>query len=218
MRIAVVSEISTTQRNEDLISALSGRGHDVLNLGMKGLDQSPELRIEHTGFIGALALNTARADLVVGGCGTGQGFAISVSQYPGVVCGHIASPLDAWLFPQINDGNCVSLQLNQGYGWGADVNLRLIFDALFSVERGRGYPPHRQVPQLAIRGQLAEVARVCHRSMADVVRSLPDEIIGRALTFPGVWETIDVATLPDRPLAEALQLRWSGAQAAAPAG
>jgi ribose 5-phosphate isomerase RpiB len=217
MRIAVVSEISTAQRNDDLISALSGRGHDILNLGMQGVDKSPELRIEHTGFIAALALNTARADLVVGGCGTGQGFAISVSQYPGVVCGHISSPLDAWLFPQINDGNVVSLPLNQGYGWGADVNLRLIFDALLSVERGRGYPPHRQVPQLEIRGQLAEVARVCHRSMADVVTSLPEEIAARALAFPGVWEAIDVATIADRPLAEALQRLWSGAQVATPA-
>ena len=66
-------------------------------------------------------------------------------------CGHILNPLDAWLFAQINDGNCISLALNQGYGWAGDVNLRFIFDAYFRVERGSGYPPHRQAPQRASR-------------------------------------------------------------------
>ena len=55
-------------------------------------------------------------------------------QYPGVFCGHIMTPLDAWLFRQINGGNCISLALNQGYGWAADVNLKFIFDRFFSVE------------------------------------------------------------------------------------
>ncbi len=41
-------------------------------------------------------------------------------QYPGVSCGLIADPLDAWLFSMINAGNCISLALNKGYGWAGE--------------------------------------------------------------------------------------------------
>lgn len=43
-------------------------------------------------------------------------------------CGLIQSPLDAWLFGQINGGNCISLALNFGYGWATDINLWFVFD------------------------------------------------------------------------------------------
>ena len=107
---------------------------------MKKGGEPPELQYIQTGLLTGLLLHLKRVDLVVGGCGTGQGYLNSAMQYPGVCCGHILTTLDAWLFAQINDGNCMSLMLNQGYGWAGDVNLRMIFDAYFSVERGRGYP------------------------------------------------------------------------------
>ena len=190
MKITVVSEVSTAARNRDVVSALEGRGHEILNLGMKDAGEDRELTIVHTGLLAALALNGGIADLVVGGCGTGQGFAISVSQYPGVVCGHISTPLDAWIFPQINAGNCISLALNQGYGWGADVNLRLVFDALFSVEKGHGYPPHREEPQRGIRTALLEVAERSHRTMNEIVR-VPPRYRGRP--GPGVSGCVERA-------------------------
>jgi hypothetical protein len=70
-------------------------------------------------------------------------------QYSGVVCGYILTPLDAWLFTQINRGNCISLALNQGYGWAGDINLKFIFDRIFSVEKGSDYPAHRKEPHQA---------------------------------------------------------------------
>ncbi len=73
----------------------------------------------------ALLLNLKAVDFVVGGCGTGLGYLNAVMQYPGVFCGHLLTPLDAFLFARINAGNCVSLALNQGYGWAGDVNLRM---------------------------------------------------------------------------------------------
>jgi ribose 5-phosphate isomerase RpiB len=128
MRIAVINETSAADRNADILAALQGRGHEVINAGMRKNFEPPELQYIQTGLMTALLLNTGRVDLVVGGCGTGQGFMMSASQYPGVLCGHILTPLDAWLFAQINNGNCISLALNQGYGWAGDVNLRHIFD------------------------------------------------------------------------------------------
>ncbi len=140
MKIAVINEISAADKNADILKALEGRGHEILNLGNTRAGDSPGLLYIHTGLMSALLLNLKAVDFVVGGCGTGLGYLNSVMQYPGVFCGHLLTPLDAFLFARINAGNCVSLALNQGYGWAGDVNLRLMFDALFTPEAGSGYP------------------------------------------------------------------------------
>jgi ribose 5-phosphate isomerase RpiB len=131
----------------------------------------------------ALLLNLRAVDFVIGGCGTGLGYLNAVMQYPGVFCGHLLNPLDAFLFARINSGNCVSLALNQGYGWAGDVNLRLIFDHLFTPEAGSGYPPHRAEPQREARELLAQISHVAHRPLAEILLSLPDEVVRPALTF-----------------------------------
>jgi len=205
MRVAIVTEVSTANRNADIVRALEGRGLELLNVGMKheGSDQ-PELTYINTGFLAALLLNARRADMVVGGCGTGQGFLISVTQYSGVVCGHLLTPLDAWLFGRINAGNCVSLALNQGYGWGSDVNLGLIFDQLFSADPGTGYPAHRRESQQLSRGLLGRINAVTHHTMAEIVAGLDDAVTLPALTYPGVLDVLALDTLEDRALAEAV--------------
>jgi ribose 5-phosphate isomerase B len=183
MRIAVINEISAADKNADIIKALAGRGHEVLNLGNTSSSDSPGLLYIHTGLMSALLLNLHAVDFVVGGCGTGQGYLNAVMQYPGVFCGHLLDPLDAFLFARINAGNCVSLALNQGYGWAGDVNLRLIFDNLFTPEAGSGYPSHRTEPQRQARELLAQISQATHRSMAEILRSLPENVVRPALTF-----------------------------------
>jgi hypothetical protein len=131
----------------------------------------------------------------------------SVMQYPGVFCGHILNSLDAWLFMQINGGNCISLALNQGYGWAGDVNLRFIFDRLFSVELGGGYPPHRKDSQQASRMTLTSISQVTHASFGDIIRSLPDPVIKPVLDFPGILDLLDIDTIKDTLLKEALMAR-----------
>jgi ribose 5-phosphate isomerase RpiB len=207
MKIAVVNETSAADKNRDIMAALEERGHELINVGMKERGAKPELLYTHTGLIGALLLNLGRADFLVGGCGTGQGFLTSVMQYPGVFCGHITNSLDAWLFTQINGGNCISLALNQGYGWAGDVNLRFIFDSIFSVERGAGYPESRKEPQRQARISLERISMVTHRPLAQIIESLPEEVIRPALDYPGVQELIDVPSIQDPELKGALQQR-----------
>jgi len=211
MRVAVINETSAADRNADILAALEGRGHEIINAGMRKNFEPPELQYIQTGLMTAILLNAGRVDLVVGGCGTGQGFMMSASQYPGVLCGHILTPLDAWLFAQINNGNCISLALNQGYGWAGDVNLRHIFDMYFSVELGGGYPPHRKAPQQASRQMLGRVNELAHRSLADLVSVLPDEVVLPALRYPGFRELIDAENVGDAELGEALLSRYNAA-------
>ncbi len=210
MKIAVINETSAADRNADILAALEGTGHEIINAGMKKNGEKPELSYIQTGFMAGLLLNIGTVDYVVGGCGTGQGFLNSAMQYPNVFCGHILNSLDAWLFTQINGGNCVSLALNQGYGWAADVNLQFIFDRLFSVESGSGYPAHRKEPQKKSRIMLEEISARTHRTMAEILTDLPDEIVKPVLEYPGVKDLIDPTSVKDAALKEALSKRMNG--------
>jgi len=188
MRIAVINETSAADRNADIVEALENRGHEIFNLGMKKSFVTPEITYIHTGLMSGLVLDSGKVDFVVGGCGTGQGFLNAAMQYPGIFCGHILTPLDAWLFAQINHGNCVSLMLNQGYGWGSNVQLKMIFDALFDVEWGGGYPPHRQESQQHSVTLLKELSTASHKSMDEIVAALPTEVVEPVMSYPGFRE------------------------------
>jgi ribose 5-phosphate isomerase RpiB len=197
MKIAVINEISAADKNADICKALDGRGHELLNLGNTAAGQAPGLLYIHTGLMSALLLHLKAVDFVVGGCGTGQGYLNAVMQFPGVSCGHLLTPLDAWLFARINAGNCVSLALNQGYGWAGEVNLRLMFDALFTPETGSGYPSHRAEPQRQGRALLERVSAAAHRPMAEILLSLPEEVVRPALTFPAYRKVLETVAARD---------------------
>jgi len=173
------------------LHALEGRGHEVLNLGNTTAEDTLPLQYIHTGLMSALLLHLKAVDFVVGGCGTGLGYLNSVLQYPGVVCGHILSPLDAWLFSRINDGNCISLALNQGYGWAGEINLKMIFDEVFTSSRGTGFPAHRAEPQRISRQILAEISTATHKSFPEILKVLPPSVIKPALEFPVFKSVLD---------------------------
>ena len=95
----------------------------------------------------------------------------------------------------------MSLMLNQGYGWAGDVNLRMIFDAYFSVERGSGYPAHRQAPQRASR--MALWTGLGRDPPSRGPRSSPrcrTTSFMPALSYPGLPELLDVDSIPDAAL------------------
>ena len=204
MKIVIINETSAADRNADILAALEGRGHTLINAGMKVNGAKPELTYIHTGFLTALFLHLGAADFVVGGCGTGQGYLNAAMQYPGVFCGHILTPLDAWLFTQINGGNSISLMLNQGYGWASNVNLRMIFDALFSVESGAGYPPHRQTSQRDSRQKLSGISEAAHPTMPDIIKALPVSFVEAALTYPGLYDALGYDDLPASDLKQVI--------------
>lgn len=185
MRIAVINEVSARAKNADILAALSEHGDlSVDNAGMSSNGDEPELTYLQTGLMAALLLNLGACDFVVGGCGTGQGFLNSVLQYPGVVCGLITEPLDAWLFSQINAGNCVSLALNKGYGWAGELNLKLLFRELFRDSPGAGYPPARSESQAQSRARLGEISRAAHVPMPEIVKRLDPAVVRPIKQYP----------------------------------
>jgi hypothetical protein len=89
------------------------------------------------------------------------------------------------------------------------VNLRFIFDRIFSVERGAGYPAHRAVPQREYRNKLERVSAMTHRSLAEIIRGLPDDAVLPAIGYPGMKGLIDVDSIADPDLKEAFLARMS---------
>jgi hypothetical protein len=94
--------------------------------------------------------------------------------------------------------------LNQGYGWAGEVNLRLMFDNLFTPEAGSGYPPHRAEPQRQGRELLAQISQATHRSMAEILLSLPEEVVHPALKYPAFRPVLENAAGADAGIRSAL--------------
>ena len=194
MKIAVVNEGSTKTQNTDILKALEGMGHTVYNLGMKDIEGETDLTYMDTALISALALNIKAVDFVIGGCGTGQGYMNAVLQYPGVFCGLLIDPVEAFLFSQVNAGNCISLQLNKSYGrLGGDINLRYMLEKLFNDTYGEGYPPARKEIQTGTRKKLEKLSQVVHYTMEEILEKIDEEMVKKVLAFPGVMETFETA-------------------------
>lgn len=181
MKVAVINEVSARDKNPSVVAALKAQNVDVRNVGMCAGDYDLELTYIHTGLMAGILLNLEAVDLVVGGCGTGQGFLLASMQYPGVFTGLVTEPLDAFLFSQINAGNCVSLALNKGYGWAGDINLNYIFERLFEKEAGAGYPESRSESQKASRKKLEELSAASHRSMIDILDHIDGALLDTIL-------------------------------------
>ncbi len=147
MKIALMMENSQANKNAIILKELNAvadeKGFPVYNVGMSD-ENDHHLTYIHLGIMASILLNSKAVDFVVTGCGTGQGALMSLNIHPGVVCGYCIDPADAFLFAQINNGNALSLPFAKGFGWGAELNVRFIFEKAFTGRNGEGYPPERK--------------------------------------------------------------------------
>jgi hypothetical protein len=88
------------------------------------------------------------------------------------------------LFNQINNGNALSLAFAKGYGWGAELNVRYIFEKAFtSGERGQGYPIERAEPQQRNAAILNDVkAAVVKSNYLDTLKAMDQELVRTAVS------------------------------------
>ena len=87
------------------------------------------------------------------------------------------SPLDAYLFGQVNDGNAIAMPFAQGFGWGAELNLDYTFEKLFSTEMGGGYPKERVVPEQRNKKILDEVKKITHHDIMYVLENIDQDFL-----------------------------------------
>ncbi len=186
MKIALINENSQAAKNalifDTLKKATESMGHELFNYGMYSADDTAQLTYVQNGILAAVLLNSGAADFVITGCGTGEGAMLACNSFPKVLCGHITSPLDAYLFSQVNDGNCIALPFAENFGWGGELNLLYIFEKLFSTPGGGGYPKERVVPEQRNKKILDEVKKVTHTDLVTILKNLDADLVKGALS------------------------------------
>ena len=109
---------------------------------------------------------------------------LACNSFPNVLCGHITNPLDAYLFGQVNDGNCIAMPYAQGFGWGGELNLRYTFEKLFSEKFGGGYPRDRVIPEQANKKILDGVKLVTHKPIMEILKTIDQTFLKETIDYP----------------------------------
>lgn len=176
MKIALINENSQAAKNgqiyEALVKVVEPMGHEVWNYGMYAAEDASQLTYVQNGILAAVLLNSGAADYVVTGCGTGEGAMLALNSFPGVICGHVADPLDAYTFAQINDGNAIAIPFAKDFGWGGELKLQYIFEKLWCEPSGGGYPKERAVPEQRNKKILDKVKKITYCEITQILQDL----------------------------------------------
>ena len=192
MKIALINENSQAAKNalilEQLKNVVEPMGHTVDNYGMFSADDENQLTYVQIGILGAILLNSGAADYVITGCGTGEGAMLAMNSFPGVICGHVEDPVDAYTFAHVNDGNAVALPFAKSFGWGGELNLTYIFEKLFGFGHGQGYPKERVVPEQRNKKILDAVRAETLRPLTECLDRIDQELLRGAVASPAFRE------------------------------
>ncbi|MED5549144.1 MAG: RpiB/LacA/LacB family sugar-phosphate isomerase [Pseudomonadota bacterium] len=185
MKIALIIENSQAAKSGIVHDALKAvaepLGHEVFHYGMYTPEDKASLTYPMNGLLAGLLINSKAADFIVTGCGTGVGSNLACNAMPGVFCGLVVDPTDAFLFGQINDGNAISMPYAKGFGWAAELNLQDCYRKLFEHERGVGYPKERAAVMAKNRGIVADLkAASCH-DMLTVLKTVDQDLLKAAI-------------------------------------
>ncbi|HEY8603818.1 RpiB/LacA/LacB family sugar-phosphate isomerase [Tsuneonella suprasediminis] len=185
MKIALITENSQAAKNGIINDALTAVaepfGHQVYNYGMYSADDEASLTYVMNGLLAGILLNSKAADFVVTGCGTGMGSMLACNSMPGVFCGLVIDPTDAFLFSQINAGNAISMPYAKGFGWAAELNLQDCYRKLFENEPGLGYPKERAEVMKKNRGILTDLKQASCHDMLTVLKNVDQDLLRAAI-------------------------------------
>lgn len=183
MKIGIIQASSQNDKNALLFETVRKYAGDaeVINFGCNGSENESYSYIEISVMIGLL-LASGSVDFIVTGCSSGQGMMLACNSMPGVLCGYIPSPEDAYLFAQINNGNAVSLPLGEEYSWRGYDNFDLTLKNLFSEPFGQGYPKSEADRKLKDTRLLKDIRKKSQIGFNELFESLDDDMIRKVLT------------------------------------
>lgn len=191
MKIGVIQASSQSEKNNLIFDTVSKYAADseVINFGCLENEEEKYSYIEIS-LLAGLLLASGSADLIVTGCSSGQGMMLALNNIPGVLCGYIPSPEDAYLFAQINNGNAVSLPLGEDYSWRGLDNFDKTLAKLFSEPFGQGYPKSEAERKLKDTALLKDIRNKSQVSVSDFYRSLDSGLIQKIFTKKDVIEFV----------------------------
>ena len=191
MRIAVIQASSQSQKNALIYSTVKKQAPDseVINFGCFENEETKYSYIEISVLVGLL-LSTKAVDFVVTGCSSGQGMMLACNNMPGVLCGYIPTPQDAYLFAQINDGNAVSLPLGEEYTWAGEENFKDTIARLFSEPFGQGYPKSEAARKIEDTKLFKKIRKDSQKSMSELLNTLEKPLLDKVLSKKDVVEFV----------------------------
>ena len=137
-----------------------------------------------------LLLASKSIDFIVTGCSSGQGMMLACNNMPGVICGYAPTPMDAYLFTQINDGNAISLPLGESYTYSGEDNCIKTTEKLFCEPFGQGYPKNESERKLHDTHILKDIKEKSHINICALLESIDKNILRKALSRKRVIEYI----------------------------
>ncbi|MDQ6191404.1 RpiB/LacA/LacB family sugar-phosphate isomerase [Klebsiella pneumoniae] len=191
MKIALMMENSQANKNAIILKELNAvadeKGFPVYNVGMSD-ENDHHLTYIHLGIMASILLNSKAVDFVVTGCGTGQGALMSLNIHPGVVCGYCIDPADAFLFAQINNGNALSLPFAKGFGWGAELNVRFIFEKPLPAATARLSAGAQRTAGAQCRDPQPGQSSSSKENYLDTLRAIDPQLVKTAVSGPRFQE------------------------------
>ena len=183
MKIGIIQASSQADKNGMIVRAVQryASGAEIINFGCRTGDSGIYSYVEIS-LLAGLLLTSGAVDFIVTGCSSGQGMMLACNSFPGVLCGYIPTPADAWLFAQINNGNAVSLPLGEGYTWAGKDNLEQTLKKLFSEPFGQGYPKNEAARKLRDTNLLKEIRAKSQTTVTGFLDSLAPELRNRILS------------------------------------
>ena len=191
MKIGIIQASSQSGKNDLLYRTVKKYAPEaeVINFGCTEEEQERYSYIEISLLAGML-LASGAVDFIVTGCSSGQGMMLACNSFPGVLCGYAPTPVDAYLFAQINNGNAVSLPLGEEYSWTGQENFEATIARLFSEPFGQGWPKGEAARKLRDTELLKNIRRSSQRSAAELLHSLDKSVIASILRKKNVIEYI----------------------------
>jgi ribose 5-phosphate isomerase RpiB len=180
MTIGVIQASSQAQKNSLLFNTVKHYALDsvVVNFGCKENEEEKYSYIEISLLTGLL-LASGSVDFIVTGCSSGQGMMLACNNMPGVLCGYAPSPMDAYLFAQINNGNAISVPLGEDYTYTGIDNLERTIEKLFSEPFGQGYPKGQEERKLKDTSLLKNIREKSQVRTIELMQSLDTVIVDK---------------------------------------
>ena len=180
MTIGVIQASSQAQKNSLLFNTVKRYAPDsvVVNFGCKENEEEKYSYIEISLLTGLL-LASGSVDFIVTGCSSGQGMMLACNNMLGVLCGYAPSPMDAYLFAQINNGNAISVPLGEDYTYTGIDNLERTIEKLFSESFGQGYPKGQEERKLKDTSLLKNIREKSQVRTIELMQSLDTVIVDK---------------------------------------
>ncbi len=191
MTIGVIQASSQAQKNSLLFDTVKRYAPDsvVVNFGCKENEEEKYSYIEISLLTGLL-LASGSVDFIVTGCSSGQGMMLACNNMPGVLCGYAPSPMDAYLFAQINNGNAISVPLGEDYTYTGIDNLERTIEKLFSEPFGQGYPKGQEERKMKDTSLLKNIREKSQVRTIELMQSLDTVIVDKIKKKKDVIEFI----------------------------